>query len=289
MTGTEQFGDRRYRVLHRAHRICRSWRSPRPSRAPTVVLVPPSTRPAAELLEVESHCEMRALRGDDEDANRRIAATACAAAAAGRATRRCPWRYGPLRGRARAWRRDHRPRVSRRRMRNPWNPLTSVSLRRSAGNCGPDRYTALVQPSMKIFADSALSFISERPDAHERERGLVRSSSSPGLPTTSDEVWRYAPLERPRTGRFASRPAPSKSVDSPTSPRNSAPRAGSWSASSTDSASTERGDPGRRSRAKSRWRHDARWRHRSPERYENDIVRGLEHGPRSRHDGARRR
>jgi Fe-S cluster assembly protein SufD len=54
---------------------------------------------------------------------------------------------------------------------------------------------------MKIFADSALSFISERPDARARE--LVWTSFvSSGLPTTSDEVWRYAPLNDLDLDRF---------------------------------------------------------------------------------------
>ena len=46
---------------------------------------------------------------------------------------------------------------------------------------------------MKIFADSALSFISERPDSHLRESAWT-SFLATGLPTTTDEVWRYAPL-----------------------------------------------------------------------------------------------
>ena len=45
---------------------------------------------------------------------------------------------------------------------------------------------------MKIFADSALSFISERPTRSSRI-GLVQLLAT-GLPTTTDEVWRYAPL-----------------------------------------------------------------------------------------------
>jgi Fe-S cluster assembly protein SufD len=46
---------------------------------------------------------------------------------------------------------------------------------------------------MTSFADSATSFISERPDADERRSAWQRFEAL-GLPTTSDEVWRYAPL-----------------------------------------------------------------------------------------------
>ena len=46
---------------------------------------------------------------------------------------------------------------------------------------------------MKLFADSALSFIDERPDAAAR-RVAWSDFEREGLPTTSDEVWRYAPL-----------------------------------------------------------------------------------------------
>ncbi|MFZ1062738.1 MAG: SufD family Fe-S cluster assembly protein [Acidimicrobiales bacterium] len=46
---------------------------------------------------------------------------------------------------------------------------------------------------MKTFADSALAFISERPDARTRESAW-KSFLASGLPTTADEVWRYAPL-----------------------------------------------------------------------------------------------
>ena len=47
---------------------------------------------------------------------------------------------------------------------------------------------------MKLFADSATSFIAERPDAAARQRAWSAFEVS-GLPTTSDEVWRYAPLK----------------------------------------------------------------------------------------------
>jgi Fe-S cluster assembly protein SufD len=47
---------------------------------------------------------------------------------------------------------------------------------------------------MKLFADSATSFIAERPDADVRQRAWSAFEVA-GLPTTSDEVWRYAPLK----------------------------------------------------------------------------------------------
>ncbi|MBW4078188.1 MAG: Fe-S cluster assembly protein SufD [Acidobacteria bacterium] len=66
---------------------------------------------------------------------------------------------------------------------------------------------------MKIFADSALSFISERPDATERSRAWSIFETL-GLPTTSDEVWRYAPLGDLDLDRFAIALVPSGGVDS---------------------------------------------------------------------------
>ena len=47
---------------------------------------------------------------------------------------------------------------------------------------------------MKLFADSATSFIAERPDADARTLAWSAFEVA-GLPTTSDEVWRYAPLK----------------------------------------------------------------------------------------------
>jgi Fe-S cluster assembly protein SufD len=47
---------------------------------------------------------------------------------------------------------------------------------------------------MKLFADSATSFIAERPDADARQLAWSAFEVA-GLPTTSDEVWRYAPLK----------------------------------------------------------------------------------------------
>ena len=56
------------------------------------------------------------------------------------------------------------------------------------------QYTAWVPISMKIFADSATAFIAERPDAATRQRAWAAFEAA-GLPTTNDEVWRYAPLK----------------------------------------------------------------------------------------------
>ncbi len=46
---------------------------------------------------------------------------------------------------------------------------------------------------MTTFADSATSFITDRVDAERRRRAWARFEEL-GLPTTTDEVWRYAPL-----------------------------------------------------------------------------------------------
>ncbi len=67
---------------------------------------------------------------------------------------------------------------------------------------------------MKIFADSALSFISERPDTHVRERAWS-SFSSLGLPTPTDEVWRYAPLSDLDVDQFSVSSSPKIAADSP--------------------------------------------------------------------------
>ncbi|MHB1089114.1 MAG: SufD family Fe-S cluster assembly protein, partial [Acidimicrobiales bacterium] len=66
---------------------------------------------------------------------------------------------------------------------------------------------------MKIFADSALSFISERSDATERSRAWSIFETL-GLPTTSDEVWRYAPLGELDLDKFRVAPKPSGREDS---------------------------------------------------------------------------
>src|ERR1700690_4451070 len=47
---------------------------------------------------------------------------------------------------------------------------------------------------MKTFADSASAFIAERPDAAPRQLAWAAFEVA-GLPTTDDEVWRYAPLK----------------------------------------------------------------------------------------------
>ena len=67
---------------------------------------------------------------------------------------------------------------------------------------------------MKIFAESALSFISERHDAQERQRAWSLFEET-GLPTTSDEVWRYAPLNDLVLDAFSVTSAPAKLDDSP--------------------------------------------------------------------------
>jgi len=54
---------------------------------------------------------------------------------------------------------------------------------------------------MNTFADSASTFIAERPDAAARRAAWERFEST-GLPTTSDEVWRYAPLDDLRLDSF---------------------------------------------------------------------------------------
>jgi Fe-S cluster assembly protein SufD len=67
---------------------------------------------------------------------------------------------------------------------------------------------------MNIFADSATSFITERPDAAVRQRAWDAFEAS-GLPTTSDEVWRYAPLKDFELDSFLVAREPSTRVDSP--------------------------------------------------------------------------
>src|ERR1700688_1941366 len=46
---------------------------------------------------------------------------------------------------------------------------------------------------MTTFADSASTFIADRPDAATRRLAWELFEAT-GLPTTNDEVWRYAPL-----------------------------------------------------------------------------------------------
>ncbi len=67
---------------------------------------------------------------------------------------------------------------------------------------------------MTSFADSATSFISERPDAVERRSAWERFEIL-GLPTTSDEVWRYAPLRDLNIDQFSVASLPRHDVDSP--------------------------------------------------------------------------
>ncbi len=66
---------------------------------------------------------------------------------------------------------------------------------------------------MKLFADSATSFIAERPDAHERQLAWSAFELA-GLPTTSDEVWRYAPLKDFVLDNFEVVAAPTSRTDS---------------------------------------------------------------------------
>jgi Fe-S cluster assembly protein SufD len=66
---------------------------------------------------------------------------------------------------------------------------------------------------MKLFADSATSFIAERPDADVRQRAWSAFEVA-GLPTTSDEVWRYAPLKDFVLDNFAVVGEPTSRTDS---------------------------------------------------------------------------
>src|SRR5664280_1916074 len=66
---------------------------------------------------------------------------------------------------------------------------------------------------MKFFADSATSFIAERPDADARQLAWSAFEVA-GLPTTSDEVWRYAPLKDFVLDNFEVVGAPSRRTDS---------------------------------------------------------------------------
>ncbi len=66
---------------------------------------------------------------------------------------------------------------------------------------------------MKIFAESATSFIASRPDAVSR-RVAWSGFEAAGLPQVSDEVWRYAPLGDLELDRFAVADHPLKGEDS---------------------------------------------------------------------------
>ena len=67
---------------------------------------------------------------------------------------------------------------------------------------------------MKLFADSATTFIADRPDAVERERAWSAFTRA-GLPTTTDEVWRYAPLRELDLDHFRVSEQPQRRPDSP--------------------------------------------------------------------------
>jgi Fe-S cluster assembly protein SufD len=66
---------------------------------------------------------------------------------------------------------------------------------------------------MNAFADSASTFIDNRPDAAARRLAWSLFEAT-GLPTTSDEVWRYAPLGDLAIDRFAVPVAPATKADS---------------------------------------------------------------------------
>jgi hypothetical protein len=93
------------------------------------------------------------------------------------------------------------------------------------------QYTAFVPISMKIFADSASAFIADRPDAAPRQLAWAAFEEA-GLPTTSDEVWRYAPLKDFDLDRFGVVPNPQRAPIR-FSPHNSVSARDSWCAWST--------------------------------------------------------
>src|ERR1019366_4429036 len=66
---------------------------------------------------------------------------------------------------------------------------------------------------MNAFAESASTFIADRPDAAARHQAWSIFEST-GLPTTSDEVWRYAPLGDLGLERFEVPNAPASTPDS---------------------------------------------------------------------------
>jgi Fe-S cluster assembly protein SufD len=66
---------------------------------------------------------------------------------------------------------------------------------------------------MNAFAESASTFIADQPDAAARRRAWSVFEST-GLPTTSDEVWRYAPLGDLALERFEVPIAPAPTSDS---------------------------------------------------------------------------
>jgi hypothetical protein len=72
----------------------------------------------------------------------------------------------------------------------------------------------MVPISMKTFADSASLFIADRPDAASRQLAWEAFEVA-GLPTTSDEVWRYAPLKDFVLDSFPVVSEPTAAADSP--------------------------------------------------------------------------
>lgn len=66
---------------------------------------------------------------------------------------------------------------------------------------------------MTPFADAASTFIASRPNAVDRELAWL-GFTSVGLPTTSDEVWRYAPLKDLELDNFSVAAEPRFDVDS---------------------------------------------------------------------------
>src|ERR1017187_6913218 len=66
---------------------------------------------------------------------------------------------------------------------------------------------------MKIFAESASSFIADRPDAASRQLAWSGFETA-GLPQVSDEVWRYAPLGELDLDHFRVAQGPLASADS---------------------------------------------------------------------------
>jgi len=67
---------------------------------------------------------------------------------------------------------------------------------------------------MKLFAESASSYIDQRPDAGARYLAWSAFEAA-GLPTTSDEVWRYAPLKDLDLDEFHVASAPVVAPDTP--------------------------------------------------------------------------
>ncbi len=66
---------------------------------------------------------------------------------------------------------------------------------------------------MKTFADSASTYIADQPDAASRQLAWEAFEVA-GLPTTSDEVWRYAPLKDFVLDRFSVVGQPKTAEDS---------------------------------------------------------------------------